>query len=150
MLSAYRRKVGLTASLQLEGSKSDAEASKLFWLVDKDGLLHEGLPSSSIRDAAKPYVRASSEIDAWDVPSSQDSGDEAKKIRLADVVKNAKPTVLIGVSTQGGAFTEDIVRCLAEHSEHPVILPLSNPTKLCEVDPRDAYKWLNGKAVSEN
>lgn len=124
---------------------SEEEASSLFWLVDKDGLIHEGL--SSMRDNQKPYSRSSSEISKWDIKGGS-TGFKDSTIGLADVVKNVKPTVLIGVSTQHNAFTEEIVKSMAEHTSHPIILPLSNPTKLVECDPKDAYAWSNGKAVS--
>jgi malate dehydrogenase (oxaloacetate-decarboxylating) len=66
---------------------------------------------------------------------------------LLDVIKEVKPHVLIGTSTQAGAFTEEIFKEMAKHVERPVIFPLSNPTKLHEAQPADIFKWTNGKAL---
>lgn len=55
--------------------------------------------------------------------------------------------MLIGTSTVPGAFTEEIVKEMASHTPRPVILPLSNPTRLHEAVPADLLKWTNGKAL---
>jgi malate dehydrogenase (oxaloacetate-decarboxylating) len=64
-----------------------------------------------------------------------------------DVIKNAKPTLLIGVSGQAGVFTEELIREMASHVEHPIIFPLSNPTVNAEAKPSDLLEWTNGKAI---
>ena len=66
---------------------------------------------------------------------------------LFDVVKAVKPHVLIGTSTRPKAFTQEIVKEMAEHVERPIIFPLSNPTRLCEAEPRDINEWTKGKAL---
>ncbi len=66
---------------------------------------------------------------------------------LADVVRNARPTTLIGVSGQPGAFSEPIVRMMAEINRRPVIFPLSNPTSRAEATPQDLERWSEGRAV---
>ena len=68
-------------------------------------------------------------------------------VSLLDVVRNAKPTALIGVSGQAGAFTEDVVRAMAAAVERPVIFPLSNPTSRSEGTPADLMKWTDGRAL---
>ena len=66
---------------------------------------------------------------------------------LADVVARARPTMLIGTSTQRGAFTETIVREMAQHVTRPIIMPLSNPTSNCEAVPEDLIRWTDGRAL---
>jgi malate dehydrogenase (oxaloacetate-decarboxylating) len=63
------------------------------------------------------------------------------------VVKNAKPTILIGVSTQTNAFTEEIVKTMSGYVERPIIFPLSNPTSRSEAHPENLIHWTNGKAI---
>ncbi|KAF9040271.1 hypothetical protein BDZ89DRAFT_1060700 [Hymenopellis radicata] len=114
----------------------EAEANKLFWLIDKHGLIKESLPD--VRDDLKAFVRPDAEWQSF-------AGDA--EVKLLDVVKAVKPTVLIGCSTHGGAFTEEVVKAMAATCERPIILPLSNPSRLVEVDPRDANEWTHGKAL---
>ena len=66
---------------------------------------------------------------------------------LAKVVDAFKGNVLIGTSGQAGSFTEEVVRSAARHSEHPVILPMSNPTDISEATPADIMKWTDGAAL---
>lgn len=66
---------------------------------------------------------------------------------MLEVVCNAKPSVLIGVSTQTGAFTEQIIKTMATNSASPLILPLSNPTVRSEAKPQDVIQWTEGKAL---
>jgi malate dehydrogenase (oxaloacetate-decarboxylating) len=73
------------------------------------------------------------------------SGDDRRN--LAKVVEAFKGNVLIGTSGQAGCFTEEVVRNAARHSEHPVIMPLSNPTDISEARPVDIMKWTDGKAL---
>jgi malate dehydrogenase (oxaloacetate-decarboxylating) len=58
-----------------------------------------------------------------------------------------RPTILIGTSGQGGAFTEDIIRTMAAHIRRPIILPMSNPTRLAEAVPADLLAWTEGRAL---
>ncbi|KIP03624.1 hypothetical protein PHLGIDRAFT_26030 [Phlebiopsis gigantea 11061_1 CR5-6] len=125
--------------VQLDGL-SPLEANKLFYLVDKFGLIHQGLGPEKIRDAVRDFVRPD---DEWAGVQANEQG----KISLLEVVKKAKPTVLIGCSTKAGAFTEEIVREMKKHVERPIILPLSNPSRLHEVKPQDAMDWTDGQAL---
>lgn len=111
------------------------EANKQFYLIDKFGLIKKSLGVAKIRDDLNDFVRADEE---W-----QQSGE----VSLLDVVKQVKPTVLIGCSTHAKAFTEEVVREMAKDTERPIILPLSNPSRLAEVDPKDANDWTDGKAL---
>ncbi|TBU26601.1 hypothetical protein BD311DRAFT_667195 [Dichomitus squalens] len=126
--------------VDIDGVDKDT-ANKQFYLLDKHGLLKESLGPENIRDGLREFVRPDAE---WaDVPISNPNGE----VGLLEVVKRVKPTVLIGCSTQGGAFTEDIVREMAKGTERPIILPLSNPSRLHEVAPQDANDWTDGKAL---
>ena len=117
---------------------SEAEARRHFYAVDKDGLLVEGM--AGIRPAQQPFVQACSAVADWKLERSDHIG-------LLDVVRNAKPTTLIGVSGQAGAFTEDVVRAMAAAVERPVIFPLSNPTSRSEAKPEDLVKWTEGRTL---
>ncbi len=108
-----------------------------FWLIDRAGLLVDGMPD--VVDFQKPYVRSQADIANWTV-------DDPNHIGLLEVVKNLKPTVLVGCSTVTGAFNEEVVKCMAEHVEHPMIFPLSNPTSRSEANPADLMEWTDGKA----
>ena len=66
---------------------------------------------------------------------------------LAQAVEEVKPTILIGVSTVGGLFTEKVIKTLASHTDRPIIFPLSNPTNKAECTPEQAYRWTDGKAL---
>ena len=112
---------------------SEQEATRRFWAVDRQGLLLEDM--HDLRDFQQPYARPASEVSGW---SSTD---------LAAVVENVKPTIIVGTSTVGGAFTEQIVREMAKHVERPLIFPLSNPTERIEAIPADLIKWTDGRAL---
>jgi len=116
---------------------SEKEARNLFYIVDIHGLLQEG---QELYPTQKPFARKPSEIKSWKVKNPSN-------ITLLEVVQNAHPTVLIGVSTQGGAFTESIVKEMHKHAPRPVIFPLSNPTSLSEAHPADLIKWTKGEAI---
>ena len=73
--------------------------------------------------------------------------NEKGEIGLLGVVKRVKPTVLIGCSTHAGAFTEEIIRTMADAVERPIIFPLSNPSRLHEVHPHKANEWTGGRAL---
>ncbi|CAN8101692.1 unnamed protein product [Discula destructiva] len=107
------------------------EAAKQIWLIDRPGLL---TTTTSLNHAQKFFARAQ---DEWD----------GKSTDLLGVIKAVKPNVLIGTSTKPGAFTEEIVRELASYVNRPIILPLSNPTRLHEAVPADLLKWTDGRAL---
>ncbi|KAI0673958.1 hypothetical protein C8Q78DRAFT_968020 [Trametes maxima] len=136
--------LGITRQLRdgivtIDGVDKD-EANKKFYLVDRFGLIKQSLGAEKIRDGLQEFVRPDSE---WKDVQTNDQGE----ITLLEVVKRVRPTVLIGCSTKGGAFTEEIVREMAKGTERPIILPLSNPSKLHEVTPQDANDWTDGKAL---
>lgn len=119
---------------------SQPEANKRFYLLDRYGLVKESLGPSRIRPALREFVRPN---DEWEGVPTNEQGE----INLLEVVRRIKPTILIGCSTRGGAFTEEIVREMAKGVDRPIILPLSNPSRLHEVHPQDANDWTNGKVL---
>jgi malate dehydrogenase (oxaloacetate-decarboxylating) len=114
------------------------EATRRFWALDRKGLLTDDR-IAGMRDYQVPYAWPAGEVASWAGPDGA--------IRLAEVVANVRPTILIGTSTQAGAFTEQIVRTMAAHVERPIILPLSNPTSRCEALPEDLIRWTDGRAL---
>ena len=117
---------------------SEPEACRRLYAIDRHGLLVDG--GKDIAAAQKRFAQPRGDLAAWRFAQPGD-------ITLLDVVRNAKPTVLVGVSAQPGAFTEEIVREMATHAGRPVILPLSNPTSRSEAAPADVLKWTNGRAL---
>ncbi len=127
----------LIAAMKQEGL-SEKQARKRIYAFNRYGLLIEG--ARGIRPSQQPLVRNRVDVDGWQL-----SGDE--DISLLDVVRNAKVTVLAGVSAQPGAFTEEIVREMACHTQRPVIFPFSNPTSQSEATPAHLLKWTEGRAL---
>jgi malate dehydrogenase (oxaloacetate-decarboxylating) len=121
-----------------ESGLSDEEAHKQFYAVDRYGLILEG--QTGLRPDQARYAKKKSDLKEWTLANPDN-------VSLEDVVRNAKLTVLIGVSSQAGAFTEEIVREMAKHTDRPAIFPLSNPTSKSEAAPADLMKWTNGRAL---
>jgi len=116
---------------------SHEEATRRFWALGSRGLLVDDNPR--LRDFQVPYARPAAEVSGW-------SGD-GRTIGLADTVAKVRPTMLIGTSTQSGAFTEALVRDMAAHCDRPIIMPLSNPTSKAEAMPADVLAWTGGRAL---
>ncbi|MDQ4060560.1 MAG: NAD-dependent malic enzyme [Pseudomonadota bacterium] len=141
VLGAGSAGCGISALLlraMIEDGLAESEARSRFFLVDRDGLLVEGMPG--ILPFQEPFVQPRSRVADWDL-------DRTDVIALPDVARNARPTVLIGVSGQPGAFPENVVRMMAEAVERPVVFPLSNPTSRAEATPADVLAWTGGRAV---
>ena len=126
----------LAQFMQDRGLSAD-EARSRFYGIDRHGLITE--KTKDLRPEQLAYARKEQEVLGWRQPSGE--------ISLLDVVRNVKPTVLIGVSGQGGAFTQDAVREMAKHTARPVIFPLSNPTSRSEATPQDLMDWTEGRAL---
>jgi malate dehydrogenase (oxaloacetate-decarboxylating) len=115
---------------------SEGDATRRFWCVDKQGLLVDDM--SDLRDFQEPYARPRSEVAGWGAGGPID---------LAEVVAKVHPTIMVGTSTVGGAFTEEVVREMAKGVERPMIFPLSNPTELIEAVPADVIRWTDGRGL---
>jgi malate dehydrogenase (oxaloacetate-decarboxylating) len=129
---------GLIRSAMRDAGLPESEAAKRFFMVDRDGLLVEGM--TGLAPFQLPFVQKKQALQGWKL-------SHPDKVGLLDVVRNARPTVLIGVSGQAGAFSEPIVRALAECNKRPVIFPLSNPTSREEATPADIEAWTEGRAL---
>lgn len=112
----------------------EEEARQHFYQVDKQGLLFED--TKGLTPGQIPFARKRSEFT---------NADELTNLEA--VVKAIRPTIMIGTSTQPGAFTEEIVKEMAAHTPRPIIMPLSNPTKLAEAKAKDLIEWTDGKAL---
>jgi malate dehydrogenase (oxaloacetate-decarboxylating) len=129
---------GLIRGAMSDAGVSDSEAATRFFMVDRDGLLTDGMVG--LTSFQRPFVQKKQAIESWKL-------SHPDKVGLLDVVKNAEPTALIGVSGQAGAFSEPIVRAMAECNKRPVIFPLSNPTSRAEATPSDIEAWTEGRAL---
>jgi malate dehydrogenase (oxaloacetate-decarboxylating) len=116
------------------------EATRRFWCLDREGLITDDR-LADLLDFQRPYARPAAEVAGW---SRTGTGQSPS---LADVAGHVHPTMLIGTSTQAGAFTEAIVRQMAAHVERPVIMPLSNPTSKAEAVPADLIAWTDGRVL---
>ena len=112
---------------------SEEEAYKRFFMVDKQGLLFDDM--DDLTNEQKPFAKKRS-----------DFANPDKLTSLLEVVKTVKATILVGTSTNPNSFTKEIVEVMCENSAHPMIFPLSNPTKLAEAKAEDLIKWSDGKA----
>src|ERR1700748_3488971 len=119
---------GLIRAAMRDAGVSESEAAMRFFMVDRDGLLLDGM--TGLAPFQLPFVQKKQAVDGWKL-------SHPHKIGLLGVVSNAKPTVLIGVSGQAGAFSEPVVRAMAQCNKRPVIFPLSNPTSREEATPVD-------------
>ena len=126
----------ISAAMERDGLSRE-EAKKRVWLIDRNGLVTDDM--SDLPDYQQAYARPAAEVAGWQKADS--------KIGLLEVVKQVKPTILIGTSTDHGAFTEAVVKALCAGVERPILLPLSNPTERIEVMPADAIAWSDGKAL---
>lgn len=127
----------LLAQFMQDTGMSEVEARSHFYAIDRYGLITES--TKDLRPDQRIYARKEQEVQTW----RQTNGE----ITLLEVVRNAKPTVLIGVSGQAGAFTEQAVREMAKQTTRPVIFPLSNPTSRSEATPQDLMDWTEGRAL---
>ena len=112
---------------------SPEEAYKRFFMIDKQGLLFDDM--EDLTPAQKPFAKKRSDFEG--------KGDMTS---LLEVIKTVKPTILVGTSTNPGAFTKEVVEAMCENTERPVIFPISNPTKKLEATAQQVIEWSDGKA----
>lgn len=112
---------------------SEEEAYNHFFMVDKQGLLFDDM--SDLTPAQKPFAKKRADF--------ANAGDMTQ---LINVIKVAKPTILVGTSTNAGAFTKEVVEAMCENTDRPVIFPISNPTKKLEATAEQVIEWSDGKA----
>jgi len=129
---------GLLVKAMTNRGLSEAEAHSRFFVLDSKGLVAHGLREVS-GDRAQ-FAQTQEAVASWVL-------QQPGQIGLLDVMNNARPTTLIGVSGQAGAFTEDAIRAMASHVDRPIIFPLSNPTSRSEATPVNLVAWTEGRAL---
>ncbi|WP_394210365.1 NAD-dependent malic enzyme [Psychrobacter piscatorii] len=125
----------IVRQMQREGL-TEAQARSQVFMVDRYGLLTDNM--TELQKFQVPLVQKESAIAHW---------DKSNKLGLAQVVKQAEVTVLFGVSGQKGLFTQEVIEALCANTEHPIVLPLSNPTSRVEATPQEVMNWSRGKAI---
>jgi len=141
LLGAGSAAIGVARYLRaamIENSLGSAAAAERIALVDQLGLVHQD--RGDLSKAQREFARPPSDASDW-------ASDRGYRADLAPVVQRFRPTVLIGLSTAGGAFTEPIVRQMARNAPRPIILPLSNPSNCSEADPQDVLTWTDDRAL---
>ncbi len=116
----------IAQAMQAQGL-SQEEANSRLWLIGRNGLLLKNM--TTLNEAQIPYAK------------------NHKNMNLKEVIQNIKPSVLIGCSTVAGAFDDEIIKNMASFNEHPIIMPLSNPTRKSEAIPADIIRATNGRAL---
>lgn len=114
------------------------EARHRIYLVDVNGLIH--FNTKGVYESQRPYMQPHSHLKDWGAINFD-------HITIEEVVTNAHPSILIGVSAQHGAFNKELISELARHTHRPIIFPLSNPTSKAEATPQELIEWTEGKAI---
>lgn len=126
-ISSYMMKEGLTESDSLD---------KIF-LTSSRGLVTTDM--ETLRPFQQKFAKDRKEVGHW--------ASEGDKISLLDIVREVKPTIIIGVSGQKGLMSETIIKTMYENCKKPIIMPLSNPTSKVEALPADILEWTEGNAL---
>ncbi|OBX34581.1 NAD-dependent malic enzyme [Halomonas elongata] len=122
----------VVVAMQAEGL-SEEEARARVFMVDREGLVTSD--QEWLRDFQRRLAQEPSLVDDWDGQS------------LLEVVKQVRPTVLLGVCGQQGLFTEEVIRTMHAGCPSPLVMPLSNPTSRAEALPEDVIRWTDGEAM---
>jgi malate dehydrogenase (oxaloacetate-decarboxylating) len=128
----------LLLRIMVSAGMDEAEARTRFYAIDRQGLLTSDMPD--LLDFQRPFAGEPERVVGWSLANPG-------RIDLLDVMNNARPTTLIGVSGQAGAFTEPVLRAMASGVTRPVVFPLSNPTSKSEASPKDILAWTDGRAI---
>jgi malate dehydrogenase (oxaloacetate-decarboxylating) len=121
----------------------EAEAAARLWLIDRHGLVHRG--REGLRPMVRPYAASAERL--RERPALAAAATATAGAGLRQVIEAVRPAVLIGTSTVAGAFDQAIIEALCRGCERPIVLPLSNPTRLAEVTPADLMRWSGGRAL---
>lgn len=114
-----------------------AEARRTIFMVDRDGLVMTS--NNALADFQQPLAQSPEEISDWQYEGLAPS--------LLEVIRNAKPAVMLGVSGQAGLFSQEVIRTMYQYCDRPVVMPLSNPTSKMEARPEDILHWTEGQAI---
>jgi malate dehydrogenase (oxaloacetate-decarboxylating) len=126
----------IIAAMQLEGLTPEKARSQVY-LLNSKGLLTDRQPD--LYDFQQRLAHSSDALEHWTFSGQWPS--------LQEVVSNAKPTVLIGVSGKADLFTQEVIQTMYAHCPKPIIMPLSNPTSQIEAHPKDILQWTEGQAL---
>jgi malate dehydrogenase (oxaloacetate-decarboxylating) len=126
----------IVAQMISEGISEQQARSQVF-MVDRLGLLQDN--TANLLPFQQKLAQSSAAVSQWHI--------EGDSVSLLNVINNAKPTVLIGVSGAPGQFTETVIRAMHLHCPRPIVFPLSNPTSRVEATPEDVLNWTNGQAL---
>jgi len=116
---------------------TEAQALSRIYLFTHDGLLTQGM--EQLLGFQQKFAKEPDEVSNW--------ATNGAAITLLDLVREAKPTILIGVSGQAGLMTEEVIKTMYANCKKPVVLPLSNPTSHVEAVPEDIIQWTDGNAL---
>lgn len=130
----------IIAQMQAEGL-TEAEARARIFMVNRTGLLQTSTPD--IHSFQQALCTPDEVVSRWTLSRTNAEVD----VNLLDVVINAKPTILIGVSGQAGIFTKAVIEAMQANCQRPIVLPLSNPTSQVEAQPADILRWTSGNAI---
>jgi malate dehydrogenase (oxaloacetate-decarboxylating) len=125
-------------TMLLEEGLCEEEARRLIFAVDMQGLLLEDDPK--IEEPQRPFAQRRAGVEGWQL-------DTPGVISLQDVIRNAKPTVLVGVTAKRGLFSPEILAEAAKHTDRPIVLALSNPTAKTECTPEEVARATDGKGL---
>ena len=129
--------LNILAALKAEGLTAEQAREHVF-AVDQQGLLVEDDPT--MEEPQRPMAQRRARVADWKTATPG-------KITMPEVVANAKPTVLVGVTAQPGLFNAEILAQVGATTDRPIILALSNPTHKCECTPEAAWEATDGKAL---